>query len=253
METTRGLAAETAGLTPGMIIASLNDSVIRNQTDLQHTLALTHPLQTVNITALSFNQAFGKYQDSGITSLQLSSKKEYYLKVSPDLVNASFKDVGFLGINSAYLGAVTTTPDRIIQRLASPLNGVDDPGSFVSATLLYIALPFQGLAPIDSPLSDLFTPSGVLAGMPANVFWFIGNCAYWIFWINLMVGMTNVLPAVPLDGGFLFRDALDWMIHKIKNNATEATHQRYVSMITYLLAIMILFLIIWQFIGPRLF
>jgi len=68
-----------------------------------------------------------------------------------------------------------------------------------------------------------------------------------------MVGMTNVLPAIPLDGGFLFRDALDWVIHKFKSNASEAVHQRYVSMITYLLAITVLFLIIWQLIGPRLF
>jgi membrane-associated protease RseP (regulator of RpoE activity) len=253
METTRGLAAETVGIQPGMIIASLNDSVIRNQTDLQHALALTHPFQTVNITVLAYNAVSGKYLDAGISSVELSSKRDYYLKVSPDQVNATFKDVGFLGINSAYLGAITTTPDRIMQRLANPLSGVSDPATFVSSTLLYIALPFQGLAPIESPLSDLFAPSGVLAGMPANVFWFIGNCFYWIFWINLMVGMTNVLPAIPLDGGFLFRDALDWIIHKFKSNASEAVHQKYVSMITYLLAIMVLFLILWQLVGPRLF
>jgi membrane-associated protease RseP (regulator of RpoE activity) len=253
METTRGLAANTAGIEPGMIIASLNDSVIHNQTDLQQTLSLTHPLQTVNITVLSFNAVTGKYQDLGINSIELSSKKEYYLKVSPDLVNATFKDVGFLGINSAYLGAITTTPDRIIQRLAHPLAGVNDPTTFVGSTLLYIALPFQGLAPIESPLADLFTPSGILAGLPANVFWFLGNCVYWIFWINLMVGMTNVLPAIPLDGGFLFRDALDFVIQRLKNNASEAVRQKYVAKITYLLAIMVLFLIVWQLIGPRLF
>jgi membrane-associated protease RseP (regulator of RpoE activity) len=253
METTRDLAAATAGITPGMIIASLNDTVIRNQTDLQQTLALTHPLQTVNITVLAFNAVSGAYQDSGISTIELSSKRDYYLKVSPDLVNATFKDVGFLGINSAYLGAVTTTPDRIIQRLANPLAGVNDPATFVSATLLYIALPFQGLAPIESPLADLFTPSGLIAGVPADVFWFLGNCVYWIFWINLMVGMTNVLPAIPLDGGFLFRDGLDWVIHRFKSNASEAVHQKYVAMITYILAITVLFLIIWQLIGPRLF
>jgi membrane-associated protease RseP (regulator of RpoE activity) len=253
MDTTRGLAADNVGIEPGMIIASLNDSVIRNQTDLQQSLALTHPFKNVNITVLSYNAVLGKYQDSGISSVELSSKREYYLKVSPDLVNATFKDIGFLGINSAYLGAITTTPDKIIQRLANPLANVKDPATFIGSTLLYIALPFQGLAPIESPLSDLFTPSGVLAGLPTNVFWFVGNCAYWIFWINLMVGMTNVLPAIPLDGGFLFRDALDVVIHKFKRNASEAVHQRYISMITYLLAITVLFLIVWQLIGPRLF
>jgi membrane-associated protease RseP (regulator of RpoE activity) len=253
MDTTRGLAADNVGIEPGMIIASLNDSVIRNQTDLQQSLALTHPFQTVNITMLSYNALLGKYQDSGISSVELSSKREYYLKVSPDLVNATFKDIGFLGINSAYLGAITTTPDKIIQRLANPLANVKDPATFISSTLLYIALPFQGLAPIESPLSDLFTPTGLIAGLPANVFWFLGNCVYWIFWINLMVGMTNVLPAIPLDGGFLFRDALDVVIHKFKKNASEAVHQRYITMITYLLAITVLFLIVWQLIGPRLF
>ncbi len=65
--------------------------------------------------------------------------------------------------------------------------------------------------------------------------------------------MTNVLPAIPLDGGFLFRDALDVVIQKLKNNATEAVRQKYVAMITYILAIAVLFLIVWQLIGPRLF
>ena len=252
-ETVSGLAADKAGIVPGMIIASLNDTVIRNQTDLQQALALTHPFQMVNITVLAFNATSGKYLNAGISVIELSSKKNYYLQVSPGLVNASFQDEGFLGISFAYLGVIIATPDQIMQRLANPLLGVSDPSTFFISTLLYIALPFQGLAPIESPLSDLFAPSGVFSGMPAGVFWFISNCFYWIFWINLMVGMTNVLPAVPLDGGFLFRDALDWVIHKFKSNASETVHQKYVSIITYILAIMVFFLIIWQLIGPRLF
>ncbi len=88
--------------------------------------------------------------------------------------------------------------------------------------------------------------------MPSSVFWFISNCLYWIFWINLMVGMTNVLPAVPLDGGYLFRDALDGLIQKVRKGTSEKDRARYVATITYLLAIIVFMLIIWQLIGPRL-
>ena len=252
VEVSQNLAAYNAGLTKGMIIASLNDTTIRNQTDLESTLAKTRPHQTVNITALAYYPNQGGYAPIDLHTISLGSKLEYYQKVNPSLINSTFKDVGFLGINSAYVGALLTTPDKILQRLAHPLTGVDDTGKFIGATLLYIALPFQGLAPVESPLADLFVPGGALGGLPAGVFWFIGNSLYWIFWINLMVGMTNVLPAVPLDGGYLFKDALESLILRVKKNATERDRQRYVSNITYILAITVFFLIIWQLIGPRL-
>jgi membrane-associated protease RseP (regulator of RpoE activity) len=68
-----------------------------------------------------------------------------------------------------------------------------------------------------------------------------------------MVGLTNVLPAVPLDGGYLFRDWLDSLVLRIKRNATEKDREKYVAGITYTLALFVLFLIIWQLIGPRFF
>jgi membrane-associated protease RseP (regulator of RpoE activity) len=67
-----------------------------------------------------------------------------------------------------------------------------------------------------------------------------------------MVGMTNVLPAVPLDGGYLFRDGLDALVKRFKKNASDEERIKYVGKITYALAIFVLFLIMWQLIGPRL-
>jgi membrane-associated protease RseP (regulator of RpoE activity) len=68
-----------------------------------------------------------------------------------------------------------------------------------------------------------------------------------------MVGLTNVLPAVPLDGGYLFRDWLDSLVQRIKKNATDKDREKYVAGVTYTLALIVLFLIIWQLIGPRFF
>ncbi|MDD1755728.1 MAG: site-2 protease family protein [Methanomassiliicoccales archaeon] len=252
VDVSEGLAADQAGLEPGMILAMLNDTEIHNQPDLQAALNQTQPHTEVSVRALQYDSGSGAYVLAPIDSITLSSRKDYYMQVDPSLVNESFVDHGFLGVNTAYMGLGVSSPDRILQRVANPYAYADDPSSFVGSTLLFMALPFQGLAPIESPLADLFVPSGIMAGVPDNLFWFVSNCLYWIFWINLMVGMTNVLPAVPLDGGYLFRDAVDVVIQKVKKGASEKDRARYVATITYLLAIFVFMLIFWQLIGPRL-
>jgi membrane-associated protease RseP (regulator of RpoE activity) len=252
VDVSEGLPAEEAGLEAGMIVAELNGTVIRNQADLQAALDLTHPDQVVSIRALVYDEGAKGYVVSSVTSITLESKREYYLRQDPSLVNESFKDIGFMGVNSAYMGFSMSSPESIVQRLASPLAGVNDPISFFGSSLLFIALPFQGLAPVESPLTDLFVPTGLMADVPADLFWFLANCLYWIFWINLMVGMTNVLPAVPLDGGYLFRDTMEWLIEKFKKNASEKERAHIVSTVTYVLALFVFMLIIWQLIGPRL-
>ena len=65
--------------------------------------------------------------------------------------------------------------------------------------------------------------------------------------------MTNALPAVPLDGGYLFRDWIDTIIRKVKKDMSEEERERYVSSITHVFIILVVFLIAWQLIGPRLF
>jgi membrane-associated protease RseP (regulator of RpoE activity) len=252
VDVSEGLAAYEAGLKPGMILAMLNETIIYNQPGLQAALNQTQPHTEVSVRALQYDSVAKAYVLAPIDSVTLSSRKEYYMQVDPSLVNESFVDHGFLGVNTAYMGLGVSSPDRILQRLANPFAYADDPASFIGSALLFIALPFQGLAPIDSPLTDLFVPTGLMANMPVDLFWFISNCLYWIFWINLMVGMTNVLPAVPLDGGYLFRDALDALIQKVRKGTSEKDRARYVATITYLLAIFVFMLIIWQLIGPRL-
>ncbi len=253
-QTASGLPAAEAGIKPGMVIASVNDTLVRNDTDFKRAMALTLPYQTVNITLLAYMEAtndFDIFDD--ITEITLGSRRDYYLEVAPDLVGPDFQDVGYLGVNTAYIGASVNSPEIILRRMAHPFHGVDDLNSLVSSSLSYLSLPFLGLAPIKSPVTDLFTPSGALAWIPADVFWTLANSLYWIFWINLMVGMTNVLPAVPLDGGYLFKDWLDSLVRKVKKDSTEKEREKYVVVITYALALFVLTLIVWQIIGPRLF
>jgi membrane-associated protease RseP (regulator of RpoE activity) len=248
-----GYPADEAGLEPGMIIYSLNDTVSRNVSDLKTVLRSTVGGQQVNVTALVYDGDLGTYvPEASVTSVTLTSRLAYYQEVSPGTVDEDFEDYGFMGINSAYMGAGVNDPQIILDRLATPFAGADDLSSYVTSSLGYIALPFYGLAPLTSTITDLYEPQGAWGALPDGVFWVLVNCAYWIFWINLMIGMTNVLPAVPLDGGYLFRDGLDALVKRFRKNASDEERVKYVGKITYALAIFVLFLILWQLIGPRL-
>ncbi len=252
-QTSKGYPADQAGLKAGMIVYSLNDTLIRNDNDLTDTLQQTVGGQTVNVTVLYYDQDLQEYVvDPSVNTLTLMSRLDYYKAVSPGSIGDGFLDYGFMGINSAYMGASVNTPEVILDRLATPYKGADDLNSIVTASLRYIAMPFAGLAPVQSPVTDLFEAQGAWGALPPDVFWVLVNSAYWIFWINLMVGMTNVLPAVPLDGGFLFRDGIDSLVRRFKKRATDEERVKYVGTITYLFALLVLFLIIWQLIGPRL-
>jgi len=251
-QTAPGLPAAMAGIKPGMIIASINDTIVRNESDFKRALSLTKPYQTVNITLLTYFDATGTFEVfDEIKEITLESKLEYYKKMAPELIGPDFKDIGYLGVNTAYIGATLNSPDVVLKKLAHPYAGATSINGFISSTLTYISLPFLGLAPLRSPLADLFVPEGAMAFLPASTFWVIANCMYWIFWINLMVGLTNVLPAVPLDGGYLFKDWLDSFVRKLKKNATEKEREKYIAAITYTLAFLVLMLILWQIIGPR--
>jgi membrane-associated protease RseP (regulator of RpoE activity) len=248
----RGGPAFKANMTTSMLIYSLNDTKVRSYMDFQNALENTAPYSYVNVTALKYDKTYGVYAvDTSVTRVLLGSRLAEFYGNDTSRAPVGFHDYGYMGITATYMGASVSTASDIKTFLAEPYANMNSPWDFFSRTLRYIALPFQGLAPIQDPIADLFVPGGVFTGMNADVFWFAANCFYWIFWINLMVGFTNVLPAVPLDGGFLFKDGMDSIVLRFRKNATEEERNRLVSSITFALAFFVLFLIIWQFIGPR--
>lgn len=121
-----------------------------------------------------------------------------------------------------------------------------------SALLLYTFLPFQGLSPIQPPLTDFYEVTGAWGALPYPLFWILANAVYWLFWINLMLGMTNALPAVPLDGGYLVRDWLDAALKRLRVRLGAEAREIMARNVSYLIALFILGLILWQLIGPRL-
>jgi hypothetical protein len=144
-----------------------------------------------------------------------------------------------------FMGIAVVDPDAITENLAHPANSG-------GSMLQYITLPFQDLQPFPEHFTALFEPTGIVGILPDNIFWILANCFYWIFWLNLMVGLTNALPAVPLDGGFIFADGVTGILDKVKKSWSEEKKEAIVDKLVGILAFSVLFLVFWQLIGPKL-
>jgi len=248
-----GYAASDTGLESGMILVSLNDTTITSIGKLTSVMADTRSGQVVNVTIMSYDPDADAYLvDGDIAEITLSDKHDFYEEFYPDENSDSYSGKGYLGGGFIMLGLDAREPDHYAQLLAHPFRGDESVDDVSMSWLRLIALPFLDLAPLRSPVTDLYEPGGGLSWMPDGAFWILTNSLYWIFWINLMLGLTNVLPAVPLDGGYIFRDGMDYALTRVKKGSTKEQREKITGSIAMYLALLVLFLIMWQLIGPRL-
>ena len=244
-------AAHEAGLEAVMLLLSLNDSEIYSMDRLTEVMSETHAGETVNVTVMSLNPDSDTFEvDAEVTEIVLSDKHDFYAKYYPDENDPSYVGRGYLGGGFIMLGLECRESEYYADMLAHPFEGDSNIGDFSMSWLRLIALPFLDLAPLRSPVTDLYDPGGALSWMPDDAFWILTNSVYWIFWLNLMLGLTNVLPAVPLDGGYLFRDGIDYALARASKDSTKEQRVRVAGKLTLALALLVLFLILWQLIGP---
>lgn len=118
--------------------------------------------------------------------------------------------IGYLGVTTTLSGMSLTTPDIILKRGIDPYYEKDSVEGVASGTLSYIAMAFKGFSPV--PESTHWWYSSTI--MDDQVAWVLLSLLFWIFWLNIVLGVTNALPAVPFDGGFLFMGGVDYLMEK---------------------------------------
>jgi len=245
-ETKLSTPANTSGMQPWCTLMSItalngpplgedgsNTSVIKTNQDFLDTMGRTHAQQEVR---LNWYWSGDFYE----ADVELWDKGEVY--------GDEYSGQGYLGAGS-YL-TYEVPAGEYPEALAHPMDYADDASSFRNMTFLYISLPFAKLQPPSPDVTQAFEVTGSMAFMGDTVFWVIANLLYWIFWLNIMVGIFNALPAIPLDGGYIFRDGISWLLEKLNPTRQASELDTTATKVTVALSVLILFLILWQFIGP---
>jgi membrane-associated protease RseP (regulator of RpoE activity) len=229
--------ASQISIQSSVIITRLNNTVIHNGKEYFETWNNTNANQTISIT----------YIKSGTlhtTQVLLGDKYvEYAKRPSTYVNNESYKGKGYLGVQSLLRDSVFQ------EQLAILKNPFFD---FPQGLLTFYSLPllgyFAGYNPIVAPFTDAYSITGPLAFIPTPLFWIIINAIYWIFWLNLAVSLFNVLPMVPLDGGFLFNDGVRVIITKLKKEIKEEIKEKIVKNMSLAISLIILVSILIPFV-----
>ncbi|MCL4324734.1 MAG: site-2 protease family protein [Candidatus Thermoplasmatota archaeon] len=237
-----GSPAQNASMAPGDIITALNGSSTPNVVHLRDALAKTHPGQSVDVTWYSQAQ-------NGLTTSSIV--------LAP--ASAFESGLGVNGSKTAFLGVeqYLLPPQALASLMENPFGGAAAQAGLggtatLSTPFLFLALPFIGLEPIQGTTTQFFTVSGPLSALSPGGVWILVNITFWLVWMNVLLGLSNALPAVPLDGGFLFRDALTKVVQKAKSSWSQARLEEVVNRLALMTTLIVFLLILWQFVGPRL-
>jgi membrane-associated protease RseP (regulator of RpoE activity) len=216
------------GMHNGTHIPGVN---VRNYDDFHSFMEKTHVNDTVEILIYNGRETFR-------INLTLADKFEF-TELPDD------RGKGYIGVYVMPQGT-----GELKETLEHPVLSAEDLDELRVNLLTYgIMLPFSGMVPFHEPITEVYEVTGPLSGLPEPLFWVMTNTFYWLFWLNLMVGLSNALPALPFDGSYLFKDALDHLMTKI--GIAGSRKEEILKKLMYLTTFFIFFLVIWQILGPR--
>lgn len=226
------LPAAQAGLSAGMRITRMDNESISSYTDFRTFMDRTEPGQRIAIEA------------DGRT-------------VSAVLAASPYAEIGYLGVLVANnpLGLVTVSFPA--QEYLTGLRGLPaqflaiSPRQWLNTWLWLTIMPvtplplgFGGFYPL---LKQLYEPVGLAVAFGGGIFW-AADILFWIGWINFYLGLFNCLPAIPLDGGYVFRELLNPVLQLgIKE---EKRKEHMARVISSLIALFIFAAIVFLLAGP---
>lgn len=152
--------------------------------------------------------------------------------------------VGYVGVTTTVSGMSITTPNLVKYTGIDPYFGCETLSDYANNTIRYIAMAFNGFSPVPES-TQWWYHNDVLSD---DIAWILISALYWIFWLNIVLGVTNALPAVPFDGGFLFAGGVDFIAEKfIRDEKKKDTVVNAIcSAVTYfmLLALVLVLVVI---------
>ena len=226
-------AAERAGIVPGVAIYRVDGSPTSDWE--------------------SFRSAMNSTVEGDVVVIG-TNRGEFLVELAgnPDGSGSGFLGVGFSGVSAdaVYLDGVTFQEFPAGSFLAALR---EMPRSGLLGVFSLMGLPFSGIAGFTEMgfpgfsgwITHLFEPTGWAEPLGGKIFW-IANFLFWVGLINLYAGLFNCLPAVPLDGGHIFRDMISMGLLKVFKSEAKAEKMTgaLVALMAWLIFSSLLFIIL---------
>jgi membrane-associated protease RseP (regulator of RpoE activity) len=205
----QGSPADVAGLRPNTLITAVqlgNDTEpvpLSSFGEFSQRLLATRPGEQITLQYLT-------PEKSGTMTFQLGTWPQERLPPGENRTN------GYVGVSTedpgrylAWAQPGQRIADGCKQTPAYPGTGcvVDSLGTYL------LVLPLAGYSPLPPERQWLYEPTGPLGGL-GGAYWPVADLFYWLFWLNFMVGVFNVVPMLPLDGGHMYRDGVHALLRR---------------------------------------
>ena len=214
--------AKDANILAKSFLVSINGTSIDSMQRFSDVMASLSPGQSVIVE-------YAKYDGTGV-----------HPTVPETVVLGERNGKAFLGVNYTFSGFSFTTPDHVLAVTKNPLHGAESVSDATTAALSYIGMPFRGYSPLPQEVQWWYHSSI----MGDQAFWITLQTLFWIFWLNLVLAVTNALPAVPFDGGFLFMDGVGSIVDRTHKNATKERKEQIVNTVTRVTSYLMLFVLL---------
>ncbi|GIS43981.1 MAG: site-2 protease family protein [Candidatus Thermoplasmatota archaeon] len=251
-------AAADSGLQPWEIITHFDGTPVPTAGEMTEQLDAHSAGDTVNLTVLSHPNE-NQLRTERVISVTLSSKWDY-LK-SQNMTDSEIESMGvdeddaFLGVSGMSSGSSG------IDRLVGPMAWETDQPLYVDAlgvavqpfVLIGIPIGFEGqiMTPQEMEFIEADGWLGDILG--TTVLMAIITLLFWFIWWNFGLGLANLIPIIPFDGGHLMKDFLGVVvggIHRFTRHPhalkTELTVSKISSFSSLFLFMGLLLIIIAQ-------
>jgi membrane-associated protease RseP (regulator of RpoE activity) len=243
----KGSPAEDAGIETGMTMVRINNTRMQSIASFVTFMQATQPNQNLKVELLPPANYTGNLTENGtvVFDVKLSS-------------NPSEGEHGFLGVmygnngvaECSALGISIWMPQAKLYLEA--LKTIPSLLTVPAGWIILFGLPIYGFAGegfrgFSGTIMQFYHPVGWAEPLGIGIFW-IANTLLWVGWLNFYVGLFNCLPAVPLDGGHVFKDYTYSLMYRLTRN--EKTAEKISNSVTASFSMLILFSFLFMIFGP---
>tara|TARA_B100000925_G_scaffold230590_1_gene179139 strand:- start:2270 stop:3469 length:1200 start_codon:yes stop_codon:yes gene_type:complete len=209
--------AYDAGLQPWDTIQFIDEEPVANVDAFYDVMAGYSANDSISITVM--------HRDGQIETVNatLSDKYDYYTDLgwsSSDLETLGIeRGDPFLGVEG--LSGSTAGIDRLAGPLSPRWEGNIMQKSimvpFHTLSMMIVPFELQGVAmhPFEESLLQA-DDNSFAKTLGTDGLLFLVNLFFWLLWVNILLGFTNLIPMVPFDGGHMFKDMLRGILNGVK-------------------------------------